>query len=252
MNGNSFILTYGAYLQIHTCLSFASFVKDKTAISDILQIASDDPNHRDAMKDIQKSNKKCFYDSVSQGSMFPRRHSLYIDIQMLTLKLCRPCDFKNKLSCVLKCLEEVRFQTDEQRKLLLDLCVSGYPDIQPWQVRTALSSKHQSGSDETRKHCSDSTMEDAYYDVYLCNLLNPVDGHETAREDSNLLKEFCERSISIGPSGGTRPKRMENFLKIASPSSKYHNSYRRDLMMLLDLSSSIENHTLSLDLCKCG
>ena len=66
INRNSFVQTYGAYLQIQTCLSFASFVKDKAAISEILKVAKDDPNHRDAMKDIQESNHLLFYDSVSQ------------------------------------------------------------------------------------------------------------------------------------------------------------------------------------------
>ena len=60
-----FIETYGAYLQIQTCLSFASFVKDMAVIYDILRIARDDPSHRDAVKDIQKPGDS-FYDSVSK------------------------------------------------------------------------------------------------------------------------------------------------------------------------------------------
>ena len=150
---------------------------------------------------------------------------------------------QRKLSAVLKCLEDVRFETKEgRRKVLLDLCVAGYPDIQPWQVRTACLSFLQSGSNETRNQCSNATMEDLYYG-YLSRLLNPIDGHETAREDSNLLKEYCEWSV------GT-PTRMENFINIATPSSNYHKSYRRDLVLYLDLSSAIENHDLSLDLGK--
>ena len=66
MNKNPFILTYGAYLQIQTCLSFASFVKDMAAISELLEVANDDPNHVDAMEDIQTSKNELFYyDSVS-------------------------------------------------------------------------------------------------------------------------------------------------------------------------------------------
>jgi hypothetical protein len=63
---NSYIQAYGAYLQLQTSLSFASFVQDEVAISDILKVARDDPNHDDAMKDIEKSNGLLFYDSVSQ------------------------------------------------------------------------------------------------------------------------------------------------------------------------------------------
>ncbi len=133
--------------------------------------------------------------------------------------------------------------------MLIDLCVSGYPDIQAWQVRKACLFIPQSKSDETRNRCSDSTMEDLYYN-YLFQLLNPIDGHEGAREDSVLLKEFCDWSIGARSGGETTPARIENFLNIASPSSKFQTCYRRDLLMLLGLSSTIQNHTLSLDLGK--
>ena len=147
-------------------------------------------------------------------------------------------------------MEDIRFETNGgRRKQILDLCVSGYPDIQPWQVRTACLSFPESESNETRDHCSYAIMEDLYY-TYLCHLLNPVDGHESAREDSNLLKEFCEWSVGIDPKRESNPTRMKNFVDIAAPSSNHQNSYRRDLIMLLDLSSAIENHNLSLDLGK--
>lgn len=93
-----------------------------------------------------------------------------------------------------------------------------------------------------REYCSIDIMEDLFY-TYLCNLLNPIDGHEAARQDSNLLKEFCELSIGID-------SRMKNFMNIAAPPSNNFNSYRRDLIMLLDFSSAINNHDLSLDLGK--
>lgn len=132
--------------------------------------------------------------------------------------------------------------------MLLDLCVSGYPDIQPWQVRQACLSKPRSNSDDLTS-CSDATMEEEYYN-YLCQLLNPVDGHDVAREDSDLLKEFCFWSIGIGPNGENIASRVEFFLNIASPSSQFHTKYRRDLIMLLDFSKTIEKHSLSLDLGK--
>jgi hypothetical protein len=40
-------------------------VKDEVAISLILKAARNDPNHRDALKEIQKSNDLLFYDQVS-------------------------------------------------------------------------------------------------------------------------------------------------------------------------------------------
>ena len=150
---------------------------------------------------------------------------------------------------MLQCLEGIRYERDEdKRKVLLDLCVSGYPDVQPWQVHQACLAKPQSNADD-KTSCSDATMEDEYY-KYLCQLLNPVDGHEAAREDSDLLKEFCFWSIGVGPNGENIASRIENFLNIASPSSEFHTRYSRDLIMLLDFSLTIENNALSLDLGK--
>ena len=65
INRKLFVETYGAYLQIQTCLSLAASVKDEAVISVILDAARNDPNHQDAVKEIQKSNDLLFYDSVS-------------------------------------------------------------------------------------------------------------------------------------------------------------------------------------------
>ena len=67
MNQKSFVETYGAYLQIQTCLSAAASVKDEVAISAILKAARNDPCHQDATREIYKSNSNglLFYDSVS-------------------------------------------------------------------------------------------------------------------------------------------------------------------------------------------
>ena len=139
---------------------------------------------------------------------------------------------------------------DKKRKVILDLCVSGYPDIQPWQVRSAYFSLPQLKAEDTRDQCSQAIMADLYY-TYLSHLLNPIEGNETAREDSSLIKEFCEWSIGIDSRSESDPSRMQNFMDIAAPSSKYHKKYRRDLIMLLDQSFFIKNYSLSLDLSKC-
>ena len=150
---------------------------------------------------------------------------------------------------MLQCLDEIRFETkEERRKMLRDLCVSGYPEIQPWQVRKACLSFPQSNSTETReRYCSSAVMEDLYY-TYLSHLLNPLDGNEDARQETELIKEFCEWSIGIKPRKANNPARMKNFINIAARSSIQHKRYRRDLMMLLDLSLTIDNHDLALDL----
>ena len=148
-------------------------------------------------------------------------------------------------------MEDIRFETNEgRRKVVIDLCVSGYPDIQPWQVRTACLSLPESES-KTRDNCSTNILEDLYY-TYLCCLLDPEKGDESAREDLGLVKEFCEWSIGLDPRRRTNPRSMENFMKIALKTSNHQNRYRRDLMMLLNLSTVINNHDLTLNLGKFG
>ena len=60
-----FIEKFGSYLQLHSCLSFAASVRDESAIAHLLNVADYDPNHRDAAREIQKSNEMLFYDTVS-------------------------------------------------------------------------------------------------------------------------------------------------------------------------------------------
>jgi hypothetical protein len=69
----AFVKLYGAYLQIHSCLSFSSAVRAEAAIAELLKVSSHDPSHRDAVREIQKGNALTFYDTVS----FPSALGLY-------------------------------------------------------------------------------------------------------------------------------------------------------------------------------
>jgi hypothetical protein len=60
-----FVDKYGAYLQMHSCLSFAASRKDKVAIMQLLKAAKYDPMHADTIREINKSKTFVFYDSVS-------------------------------------------------------------------------------------------------------------------------------------------------------------------------------------------
>ena len=77
----------------------------------------------------------------------------------------------------------------ERRRLIISLCVSAYPDLQPWQVKKACLEKSSQSvvGAETRKHCTDECLTELYY-TYLSQLLNPLEGHEAARHDGNLVK----------------------------------------------------------------
>lgn len=61
----SFVEKYGAYLQLHSCLTYAATVKDESAITHLLEAAKYDPSHLEAVKEIKKSKAFMFYEPVS-------------------------------------------------------------------------------------------------------------------------------------------------------------------------------------------
>jgi hypothetical protein len=63
----------------------------------------------------------------------------------------------------------------QRRQSIIDLCAAAYPDIRPWQVESACSSCHEGRSNNL------------YY-LYLSHLLHPIDGHDLARRDDQLVK----------------------------------------------------------------
>lgn len=93
-----------------------------------------------------------------------------------------------------------------------------------------------------------------YYYEYLSMLLHPQQGNESARIDTAIVKEWCEWSIGILPSGMDRKKngkisqRRNNFFRVAARSSSDHLTYRRNLETLLKLSMKADEHDLALDL----
>jgi hypothetical protein len=244
-----FVARYGSYLQIHSCLAYASSIDDESAIAALLKAASHDPTHREAMREIEKSNDLMFYDSVSSSEVYS---------QTVATLMLLTCPFshvsQSKLSAVLQFLSGIRYiMKVERRKVIRDLCVSAYPDVQPWQVRKACLDPHRQPQDslEHKQACSDDQMENFYYN-YMSNLLNPLDGHEDARHDADLVKEYCEWSVGIAPRPNKNRERLKNFIAIASRSSIQYKRYRRDLMMLLDLSMIVGKEDLALDLGTCS
>ena len=154
---------------------------------------------------------------------------------------------QSKLSAVLERLQDIRFdRKDWRRELVRDLCVSAYPDVQPWQFRQACLDG-AFAIDDSRTPCSEEVLEDLYYS-YLSQLLSPLDGNDAARHDGALVKEYCEWSVGLQPRPTNRPERLENFLNIASKANIQHKRYRRDLMMLLEYAAVIARDDLVLDL----
>lgn len=61
----TFVEKYGAYLQMHSCLTYAAAAKDETAILHLLEAAKFDPRHVEGVKEIRKSKHLVLYESVS-------------------------------------------------------------------------------------------------------------------------------------------------------------------------------------------
>lgn len=61
-----FIKRYGAYLQMHTSLTYAALVNAESVIKELLLVAEHDLVHHDATREIRKGNTLTFYDHVSR------------------------------------------------------------------------------------------------------------------------------------------------------------------------------------------
>lgn len=176
----AFVKKYGAYLQIHSCLSCSAAVKAVAPINEILQLARHDPTHRDAVREIQKSTSLTFYDAVS---VLAKKDILVHSTTHLPLNIA----IQGKLSAALFFLSSIRSEKKIQRReVIRSVCVSAYPDIQPWQARKACFDLETADS-PSQKTNQDDWLEDYYYG-YLSMLLHPQQGNEAARSDSALVK----------------------------------------------------------------
>ena len=121
-------------------------------------MAANDPVHREAMKEIQKTKNLNFYEPA-------------------------------KLSAVVEFLSSLQYEKSEKRRsVVIDLCVSAYPEIQPWQVRKACMEGHERSIDGGSKDaCEEFVLHELYY-KYLCLLLHHTDGHNDARKEKCLVK----------------------------------------------------------------
>ena len=82
----------------------------------------------------------------------------------------------------------------ERRQVLVDVCVSAYPDLCPWQVRQALLDDAASGRSANSPK-GQRPFKDLYY-YYLSSLLHPQDGHDGARHDKELVRVSVLLAVS--------------------------------------------------------
>jgi len=111
----------------------------------------------------------------------------------------------------------------------LTLMISAYPDLKPWQVKQYCTS---SGSEESS----------LYYYKYMTLLLDPTDGMQKARQDKELVSEWCDWSTSKSFS---LDKRTVLHLVVTSKNKELYN---RDVPMLIDFCMKINDHDLAMDL----
>mmetsp|Transcript_22595 Transcript_22595/g.34134 ORF Transcript_22595/g.34134 Transcript_22595/m.34134 type:complete len:839 (-) Transcript_22595:21-2537(-) len=203
----NFIEIYGAYLKLPMSLAYATFLESEGIVKTLLELAENDPRHKEARREISK---------------------------VQTLVLYEP----TMLSAILKCVLKLNEQKLEGRSHLINLCVSAYPDLRPWIVRK--------GCLETIEYSED--LEELYY-VYLSLILHPSEGHDTARQDRKLVKEWCELSVKgkISDDAYSRSK-FENFLVVASRHHPVHKMYNRDLPFLLELAMGKKQFKVACEL----
>ena len=100
------------------------------------------------------------------------------------------------LSAIVKCLPRIRKEPSaDRRQVLVDICVSAYPDLCPWQVKQALLERKEDGATGSTVNGAQKDLSDLYY-YYLSNLLHPHDGHDAARHDAGLV-EVSEMNLLI-------------------------------------------------------
>lgn len=103
------------------------------------------------------------------------------------------------LSAIIQCLPLIRKETNaDRRQILVDICVSAYPDLCPWQLKRALLEQQEKADDGPVKNGVKNDLRDLYY-YYLSSLLHPHDGHGTARHDAGLVEVRKECPLSLSP-----------------------------------------------------
>ena len=61
----AFVDAYGSYLDIYKCLVIAGKLHSKLLVDKLVGVAKYDPQHREAMKALQKAKTILFYEPVS-------------------------------------------------------------------------------------------------------------------------------------------------------------------------------------------
>jgi len=207
-----YVKKYGAYLNLYNSLVAAADNFAEGVLRSLLELAAFDPHHMDIVKRLSKRNSILFYEPV-----------------MLSGLLVQLQDFPKE---------------KENRRRILSLLSSAYPDVKPWQVQQASSNRSIFNAKIVNNGGDEFDVFDPLYFEYLSMLLDPDEGSDGARRNRELVKEWCILSTSSRDDAF-----VDNFVKVSSKRLHYWRMYYRDLPFLLDLSMSIRNYALALELC---
>jgi len=220
-NAVRFIQTYGSYLKLHDSLVAASEIVSVMVMKALLDVAKYDPTHIEYTKQLIRNTSLTSYEPKLLSSLLSRLYEI----------LSHP-DAKSP-------------------DYLLPLVVTAYPDIKPWQVRSALFSirgRENPGDivdDHTLKTMASNDAVVLY--SYLSMLM---ESSYAARMDENLILEWCNMSVSNTFQHEKSDDQLRNFMKVAKCDNLSHGQYFRDLSFLIDASAKINDSSLTLDLAE--
>ena len=174
-----------------------------------------------------KAQSKVILDKLMELANYDPQHKIAMKAlqnESTTLLLYEPSMF----SALLEVLPSMPVKQSSGVVDYVPLLVSAYPDLQPWFIRETLQ----------------FTACD-FYQQYLTSLLHYEDGNDVAKQDVELVKEWCTMLCSLDVENGStiNEDHCQSFLHIATPNNQ--NGYRRDLLFLMDCSMKISEYELT-------
>jgi len=270
-----FVQTYASYLNLHASLVAASDAHASLVLRTILDLAAKhDPNHWDGMKTFLRNDHGAATDSNSIVLYEPGLLScLLVQLPQIVREEARVRSLAQEKGD--ECsnhppLEKAETETERVNiQGTTSTLVEAYPDLKPWQVRSAdpaLDSMVETLlRPPTEYNADDSTVqgngEMVFYYEYLSLLL---ENDPAARRRPHLVHEWAV--LSTSPRWNTpapyRTARRRKFLRMASPSpyprtnavsnnnnnNNLPNNWYRNIPSLMDLALRIANYNLALEL----
>jgi hypothetical protein len=220
-NAVRFVQSYGSYLKLFDSLVAASETVSVVVMNALLEVAKYDPTHIEYTKQLMRNAPSMSYEPKLLSSLLAR-------------------------------INDILGHPDAKLPdYLLQLVVTAYPDIKPWQIRAALSSfRGRENPGDIVDENTLKTMKSNDAVVLYSYLTMLMESSNAARMDENLVLEWCNMSVSNDFQHEKSDDQLRNFMKVAKCDNLSHVQYFRDLSFLIDASVKINNSSLMLDLAQ--